>query len=89
MSLLAKILKVPYVQSHVLSTQRHLRQASGSLGFAVPVGMVVLWCAWPAIGDDKKASLGLPVAEPSPAFQTAGTKYELTAIDAIPSVKGA
>ncbi len=87
MSIFAKILKIPFVRSHVLSTQRHLRQASGSLGFGVPVGMVVLWCAWPAIGDEKKASLGLPVAEPNPAFQTAGKKYELTAIDAIPSLK--
>jgi hypothetical protein len=86
MSFFAKILKTPYVQTHVLSAQRHLRQASGSLGFAVPGGFLVLWCAWPAIGDEKKSSLGLPVAEPNPAFVT-HTKYELSAIDAMPSVK--
>ncbi len=87
MSIFAKILKTPFVQTHVLSAQRHFREASGSMGFAVPGGLLVMWCAWPAIGDEKKASLGLPVAEPNPAFQPAGKKYELTAIDAIPTLK--
>ena len=83
--ILGKLMGERTLQYH--STQiRHEVTSLGKLAsFAVPVGMVVLWCAFPAIPDETKSMVGIPVAEKP---ETVGaTKYKLEEIDAMPVLK--
>ena len=73
------------LQYHTTQVQHEVKSLAKLAGFAVPAGMVVLWIAFPAIPNETKAMVGIPVsAGPS----TGGTtKYKLEEIDEMPVLK--
>jgi hypothetical protein len=59
-----KIMAKPYFAMHKAQLTTAVRNAIPILGFAIPAGLTVAWCAFPAMGDETKESLGLPVDIP-------------------------
>ena len=73
------------LQYHTVAIKHEVSSILKLGGFVVPLGLAVGWCAWPAIGDEKKMELGLPTAEvPSAGAQF---KYENEFGDTMPIPK--
>lgn len=83
----AKFTKSAYFQTHKLEFIKVVSHLKGSLGFAVPVGMFALWTVWPAIGDEKKAAIGIPMSAPDAAFISSKTQFMEDEVDKMPVLR--